>query len=235
VNIHWIQSGNVTEENVAQILAPMDGVVVPGGFGERGFEGKVQAARYCRLNNVPYLGLCFGLHVMTVEFARAYFDTKDAHSSELDPETAYPVITLLDEQRRVVDKGGTMRLGNFPCKLVPGTMTYEAYGVDEVQERHRHRYEFNNEYREQFEQAGLVASGLSPDGSLVEILEIRDHAWMVGSQFHPELRSRPNRPHPLFVGFMGASLQGQQMKRAPATAVAAEPHAAARRPARARR
>ena len=234
VKIHWIQSGNVTAENVAQILAPMDGVVVPGGFGERGFEGKVQAARYCRLNNVPYLGLCFGLHVMTVEFARAYFDTEDAHSIELDPETAYPVITLLDEQRRVVDKGGTMRLGNFPCKLVPGTATYEAYGEDEVQERHRHRFEFNNEYREVFDKAGLVASGLSPDGSLVEICEIRDHAWMVGSQFHPELRSRPNRPHPLFVGFMGAALTAQQTQQAQHTPAApAEAHAR-RRPARAR-
>jgi CTP synthase len=233
VNIHWIQSANVTTANVEQTLAPFDGIVVPGGFGERGFEGKVQAARYCRLNNVPYLGLCFGLHVMTVEFARAFFDTEDCHSTELDPETAYPVITLLDEQRRVVDKGGTMRLGNWPCRLVPGTMAAEAYGVDEVNERHRHRFEFNNEYREPFEKAGLVASGLSPDGKLVEICEIRDHAWMVGSQFHPELRSRPNRPHPLFVGFMGASLARQQKQRAPAVT---GPQSARRgaRPARAR-
>jgi CTP synthase len=234
VNIHWIQSANLTPANVEQMLSPMDGIVVPGGFGERGFEGKVLAARYCRLNNVPYLGLCFGLHAMTVEFARAYFDTEDAHSSELDPETAYPAITLLDEQRRVVDKGGTMRLGNYPCRLVPGTMAREAYGEDEVLERHRHRYEFNNEYREPFEKAGLVASGLSPDGALVEICEIRDHAWMVGSQFHPELRSRPNRPHPLFVGFMGASLAQQQLKRTPP--VTAEPHSSRRvsRTARAR-
>ena len=137
----------------------------PDEAGERGFEGKVQAARYCRLNNVPYLGLCFGLHVMTVEFARAYFDTEDAHSIELDPETAYPVITLLDEQRRVVDKGGTMRLGNFPCKLVPGTATYEAYGEDEVQERHRHRFEFNNEYREVFDKAGRQNDKIAPAGA----------------------------------------------------------------------
>ncbi|HVP05172.1 MAG TPA: CTP synthase [Dehalococcoidia bacterium] len=234
VNIHWIQSANVTAANFEQTLAPYDGIVVPGGFGERGFEGKVLAARYARLNNVPYLGLCFGLHAMTVEFARAYLDSEEAHSTELHPETEYPVITLLDEQRRVVDKGGTMRLGNYPCRLMPGTMAREAYGVDEVQERHRHRFEFNNEYRERFDKAGLVASGLSPDGSLVEICEIRDHAWMVGSQFHPELRSRPNRPHPLFVGFMGAALAHQQKQRQLAAEPVSARRAGASRPARAR-
>jgi CTP synthase len=171
---------------------------------------------------------------MTVEFARAYLDSEEAHSTELHPETEYPVITLLDEQRRVVDKGGTMRLGNYPCRLMPGTMAREAYGVDEVQERHRHRFEFNNEYRERFDKAGLVASGLSPDGSLVEICEIRDHAWMVGSQFHPELRSRPNRPHPLFVGFMGAALAHQQKQRQLAAEPVSARRAGASRPARAR-
>jgi CTP synthase len=221
VNVHWIHSQDVTSANVEQTLAGMDGVVVPGGFGERGFEGKVQAARYCRLNNVPYLGLCFGLHVMTVEFARAFFDTQDCNSTENDPETAYPVITLLDEQLRVVDKGGTMRLGSYPCALVPGTKAREAYGVEEVSERHRHRYEFNNEYRQPFEEAGLIASGTSPDGGLVEICEIKDHAWMVGSQFHPEFRSRPNRPHPLFNGFMQATV-ARATKTPPA--VAYEPH-----------
>ena len=144
---------------------------------------------------------------MVVEFARAHFDTEEANSTEIDGETPYPVITLLDEQRRVVDKGGTMRLGNYLCRLAPGTMVHEAYGVDEVTERHRHRYEFNNEYRDQFAEAGLIASGTSPDGTLVEICEIRDHLWMVGSQFHPELRSRPNRPHPMFTGFMAAAVE----------------------------
>jgi CTP synthase len=236
VNIHWVHSQDVTAANAEQTFASIDGIVVPGGFGERGFEGKVQAARYARLNNLPYLGLCFGLHVMAVEFARAYFDTEDCNSTELAPETAYPVITLLDEQRRVVDKGGTMRLGGYACRLVPGTMAREAYGCDEVVERHRHRYEFNNEYRERFHEAGLVASGTSPDGELVEICEIRDHAWMVGSQFHPEFRSRPNRPHPLFNGFMRAVVERSEKGRAPAPAF--EPHKrrvpAARRPTRAR-
>ncbi len=230
VNVHWIHSQDVTAANAAETFASIDGIVVPGGFGERGFEGKVQAARYCRLNNVPYLGLCFGLHVMTVEFARAFFDTDDCNSTENDPETAYPVITLLDEQLRVVDKGGTMRLGSYPCRLVPGTMAQAAYGVDEVQERHRHRYEFNNEYREQFAEAGLIASGTSPDGGLVEILEIRDHAWMLGSQFHPEFRSRPNRPHPLFSGFMRATVE-QVTKGKPPT-VSYEPHKRRAAPAR---
>ncbi len=207
IRIHWVQAEGVTAETAPTLFANIDGIIVPGGFGERGFEGKVQAARYARLNNLPYLGLCFGLHVMAVEFARAYFDTEDCNSTELSPETAYPVITLLDDQLRVTDKGGTMRLGGYPCKLVPDTIAQAAYGTDEVTERHRHRWEFNNEYREQFDRAGLVASGTSPDGGLVEILEIRDHAWMVGSQFHPELRSRPGRPHPLFVGFLNAVIE----------------------------
>jgi CTP synthase len=188
----------------------MDGIVVPGGFGERGFQGKVEAAHYARLNHIPYLGLCLGLQVMTVEFARAHFDTEDCTSTELDAETAYPVITLLDEQFQVVDKGGTMRLGSYPCRLIPGTRAREAYGVDEVSERHRHRYEFNNEYRDEFDRAGLIASGTSPDGGLVEIVEIREHPFMVGTQFHPELRSRPQNPHPLFVGFIKAALAGKE-------------------------
>jgi CTP synthase len=207
VNIHWVHSEEVEAERAEDILLEMDGVVVPGGFGERGIEGKINAAHYARLNAVPYLGLCLGLHVMTVEFARDHFQTDDVNSTEFDPETAYPVITLLDEQRRVVDKGGSMRLGGYPCRLTPGTRAGTAYGVDEVTERHRHRYEFNNEYRAELEAAGLIPSGTTPDGSLVEILEIRDHPWMVGSQFHPELRSRPNRPHPLFAGFLSAAVE----------------------------
>jgi CTP synthase len=207
VNIRWVHSEDVDGKTSQGLFAETDGIVVPGGFGERGFDGKVAAARFARLNNVPYLGLCLGLHVMVVEFARAHFDTEAANSTEIDPETPYPVITLLDEQRRVVDKGGTMRLGTYACRLVQGTMAREAYGSDEVIERHRHRFEFNNEFREEFDSAGLVASGTSPDGALVEICEIRDHAWMVGSQFHPEFRSRPNRPHPLFAGFLAAAIE----------------------------
>ena len=207
VNIRWIHSEEVDAAGAEGLFAETDGIVVPGGFGERGIEGKVHAAHFARLNQVPYLGLCLGLHVMTVEFARDHFNNDEANSTEFDPETAYPVITLLDEQRRVVDKGGTMRLGGYACRLIPGTRARAAYGVDEVTERHRHRYEFNNEYREEFERAGLVPSGTTPDGSLVEICEIRDHPWMVGSQFHPEFRSRPNRPHPLFSGFLAAAVE----------------------------
>jgi CTP synthase len=226
LNIRWIHSEAVAAEGAEKVLGAMDGIVVPGGFGERGVEGKVEAARYARLNGVPYLGLCLGLQVMVIEFARDLFNSDEPNSAEFDPETQYPVITLMDEQRRVVDKGGTMRLGSYPCLLHAGTKAREAYGVDEVVERHRHRYEFNNEYREQFEKAGLIASGTLPDGSLVEICEIRDHPWMVGSQFHPEFRSRPNRPHPLFSGFIATAKD-----RAPAPKAAAGSHA--RRAARA--
>jgi CTP synthase len=206
VNIRWVHSEEVDSARAEGLLSPVDGIVVPGGFGERGIEGKIQAAHFARLNSVPYLGLCLGLHVMTVEFARDHFNTGDVNSTEFDPETAYPVITLLDEQRRVVDKGGSMRLGSYACRLRPGTRAHAAYGADEVSERHRHRWEFNNEYRDELEQAGLIPSGTTPDGALVEILELRDHPWMVGSQFHPELRSRPNRPHPLFNGFLAAAV-----------------------------
>ncbi len=230
INVRWIQSETLVDDGVESVLGDVDGIVVPGGFGERGFEGKVEAARYARLNGVPYLGLCYGLHVMTVEFARDHFGTKDVNTTENDPETPYPVITLLDEQRRVVDKGGTMRLGSYPCRLVPGTKAHAAYGVDEVAERHRHRWEFNNEYRQEFEEAGLIASGTLPDGSLVEICELRDHPWMVGSQFHPEFRSRPGRPHPLFSGFIAAAAD---RSRARETAPAVGSHA--RRAARATR
>ncbi len=207
VKIRWVQAEDVERPGGLALLAEADGIVVPGGFGERGIEGKVEAARFARRNKVPYLGLCLGMQVMVVEFARDYFHSSEPNSTEFNPETPYPVISLLDEQRRVVDKGGTMRLGGYPCRLVPGTRAYAAYGCEEVTERHRHRYEFNNEYRDQFEQAGLIPSGTSPDGALVEICEMRDHPWMVGSQFHPEFRSRPNRPHPLFAGFVGAAAE----------------------------
>jgi CTP synthase len=223
VHIHWVHSEDVAKTKAEVLLANMDGIVVPGGFGERGFEGKVDASRYARLNNVPYLRLCLGLQAMVVEFARAHFGTEDVNSTELAPETAYPVITLLDEQQRVVEKGGTMRLGSYPCRLEPGTTTREAYGADETSERHRHRYEFNNEFREEFAQAGLIASGTSPDGGLVEICEIRDHPFMVGTQFHPELRSRPGKPHPLFDGFVRAALERKARNREKSSTAADRP------------
>jgi CTP synthase len=203
VDIHWIHS-ELLERGDLSSLAGVDGIVVPGGFGERGIEGKVQAARLARTQSVPYLGLCLGMQVMVVEAARAALDSDEANSSEFVPETPHPVISLLSEQEGVSEKGATMRLGYYPCRLVPGTRAHQAYGVDEVEERHRHRYEFNNAYRDVLAKAGLIASGLSPDGQLVEICEIRGHPFMVGSQFHPEFRSRPLRPHPLFREFVGA-------------------------------
>jgi CTP synthase len=206
VDIRWIHS-EALESGDLTPLAGVHGIVVPGGFGERGFEGKIQAARLARTQGIPYLGLCLGLHVMVVEAARAALETADANSTEFAPETANPVISLLSEQEGVTDKGATMRLGNYPCRLVPGTHAGQAYGVEEVQERHRHRYEVNNAYLEPLARMGLVPSGFSPDGSLVEIGEIKDHPFMVGSQFHPELRSRPLRPHPLFRELVAASVR----------------------------
>lgn len=224
VNIRWLHSEQMERPDAESLLAGVDGIVVPGGFGERGTEGKIRAARFARQNDVPYLGLCLGLQVMVVEFARHLFDSDEANSTEFHPESPYPVISLLSEQKGVSEKGGTMRLGGYPCRLVPGTKAHAAYGRDEVSERHRHRYEFNNEFRQQFEEAGLIASGISPDGSLVEICELRDHPWMVGSQFHPELRSRPNRPHPLFDGFLAAAAEHSRPKRT-AAGTAARPRA----------
>ncbi len=205
VEIIWIHSEEIDEHNVAAQLRGVDAIIVPGGFGERGIEGKVLAARYARENLIPYLGLCLGMQVMVVEAARAALGTDAVNSTEFDPETPNPVISLLSEQEGVDDKGGTMRLGAYPCKLQAGSHAYAAYAVDEVRERHRHRYEFNNAYRETLESFGLIASGTSPDGSLVEICEIKDHPFMVGTQFHPEFRSRPDRPHPLFRELIGAA------------------------------
>ncbi|MHB8574809.1 MAG: CTP synthase [Dehalococcoidia bacterium] len=207
VRVRWVQSEDVTEDNVEHLLAGVDGIVVPGGFGERGIEGKILAARHARERRIPYLGLCLGMQVMVIEFARHVFGTNDVNSTEFSPKTGVPVISLLSEQTGVSDKGGTMRLGGYPCQLQPGTRAQAAYGADEVTERHRHRYEFNNAYKRILEQQGLIASGLSPDGTLVEISELRDHPFMLGSQFHPELRSRPNRPHPLFRDFVGAAVR----------------------------
>jgi CTP synthase len=210
VEILWLHSEDMNEENVAGMLRGVNAVIVPGGFGERGFEGKVLAARYAREHGVPYLGLCLGLQVMVVEAARAALGTDAVNSTENDPETPNPVISLLSEQQGVEDKGGTMRLGAYPCHLLPGTKAQAAYGVDEVRERHRHRYEFNNAYKDVLEGFGMVFSGTSPDGALVEISEVRDHPFMVGTQFHPEFRSRPDRPHPLFRELIAAAKRNAQ-------------------------
>jgi CTP synthase len=185
----------------------VDGIIVPGGFGSRGIEGKILAAKYARENKVPYLGLCLGMQVMCVEFARNVLSYEDANSTEFDRSTSHPVIDLMLEQRSISEMGGTMRLGLYPCILQPGTKVAEAYHEVKVEERHRHRWEFNNAYRKEFEEKGMVFSGISPDGLLVEIAELKDHPYMVGSQFHPEFLSRPMRPHPLFVGLIKAAGQ----------------------------
>jgi CTP synthase len=204
VDIRWVASETL-ETGDLKALGEVDGIVVPGGFGHRGIEGKVAAARYARTNDVPYLGLCLGMQCAVIEFARDLLEAPDANSTEFNAFTGHPVIDLLPEQRDVADKGGTMRLGLYPCKLQPGTKAAAAYGEPVVYERHRHRFEFNNAYREAMWEAGMVFSGTSPNDRLVEIIELKDHPWFVASQFHPEFRSRPNRPHPLFREFVRAA------------------------------
>jgi len=209
VNVRWVHAEDVERLPVDEVLGGVHGIVVPGGFGERGWEGKIAAARYARENNIPYLGLCLGMQAMVTEFARDVCGLADANSTEFNPDTQNPVISLLEEQRGVTDKGGTMRLGHYPCRVLPGTHAARAYSSDMVVERHRHRWEFNNAYRDRLLAAGLAASGTSPDGALVEISELQDHPFMLGTQFHPELQSRPNRPHPLFREFLRAALDHQ--------------------------
>jgi CTP synthase len=206
VKIRWIDSEGLTPENVAEQLAGLAGVVVPGGFGHRGIEGKVLAAKFAREGNVPFLGLCLGLQCAVIEFARDVLGTQDANSTEFDMFTEHPVIDFMPDQRTMQEKGGTMRLGLYPARLTPGSKAAAVYGTELIYERHRHRFEVNNEYRSLLEAAGMVLSGQSPDGRLVEIIELRDHPWFVASQFHPEFRSRPERPHPLFDGFIGSAV-----------------------------
>ncbi len=205
--IKWINSEHVTKENVAELLGDVDGILVPGGFGDRGIEGKIVATEYARVNKKPFLGICLGMQLASVEFARNVLGLEGAHSAEIDPQTPHPIIDLLPEQKDVEDLGGTLRLGLYPCKLVEGTKAMAAYDNEVIYERHRHRYEFNNHYRQAMEAKGFVFSGTSPDGRLVEIIELKDHPWFVASQFHPEFTSRPTRPQPLFRDFVEASLK----------------------------
>jgi CTP synthase len=205
VEIVWVNSEELQRGRGFEQLQGVSGVVVPGGFGYRGIEGKVAAARWARENRVPYLGLCLGMQVMVIELARQVLGDDTPNSTEFDLGTAHPVISLMPDQHDIADMGGTMRLGLYPCQLLPGTRAAAAYGVGQVEERHRHRFEFNNAYRELLQEGGAVFSGLSPDGRLVEIAELVDHPFMLGSQFHPEFRSRPNRPHPLFRAFVEAA------------------------------
>ena len=202
VEVDWILSEDLERDKSFDRLARADGIVVPGGFGERGIEGKILAARYARVHQVPYLGLCLGMQVMCGELARFALESDEPNSTEFNPGTRYPVIDLMPDQRGISEMGGTMRLGHYPCQLTPGTVAARAYGVELISERHRHRFEFNNAYRELLNKAGMEYSGMSPEGNLVEISELRGHPFMVGSQFHPEFKSRPDRPHPLFREFV---------------------------------
>ena len=206
-DIDWIDSEQITRENASGILGKCDGIIVPGGFGGRGTEGMIEAARYCRENGVPYFGICLGMQIAVIEFARHVMGWEDADSTEFEPETLHPVIDLMPGQVGITDKGGTMRLGHYPCLLQEGTRSRTAYGEAEISERHRHRYEFNNIFRAEMEEKGLAVAGTSPDGTLVEIVEAPQSPWFVGVQFHPEFKSRPDRPHPLFRGFIAASLK----------------------------
>jgi CTP synthase len=208
----WVHSADLEKGKGWDEVKAADGIIVPGGFGSRGIEGKIQAAGYARENKIPYLGLCLGMQLMCVEFARNVLGHEDANSTEFDRSTKFPVIDLMLEQRAITDMGGTMRLGLYPCVLQPGTKAAQAYGEKLVEERHRHRWEFNNNFREEFEKAGMAFSGISPDGMLVEISELKDHPYMVGSQFHPEFLSRPMRPHPLFVGLIKAAKEKNEEK-----------------------
>jgi CTP synthase len=207
VNVHWLESEDIERQGTERVLREMDGVLVPGGFGVRGVEGKIDAIRYARERHIPYFGLCLGMQCAVIEFARHVAGIKDANSSEFAPSCSDPVIDLMADQQSVQDKGGTMRLGTYGCKLSDGSLAQKSYGVTEVTERHRHRYEFNNAYRDRLREKGLVLSGLSPDGRLVEIVELPSHPWFLATQFHPEFNSRPHRPHPLFSGFVGAALR----------------------------
>lgn len=207
IEVDWINAEHVDADNVATLLKDADAILVPGGFGDRGVEGKILATQYARENDVPFLGICLGMQLATVEFARNVLGLQGAHSTELDPQTKYPIIDFLPDQNDSVDIGGTLRLGLYPCKLEEGSKASKAYGQELVYERHRHRYEFNNEYREAMEAAGLVFSGTSPDGKLVEIIELPEKNFFVACQFHPELVSRPNRPQPLFRDFIGATFK----------------------------
>lgn len=205
INIHWIDSEEITEQNVDILMSGLDGIIVPGGFGNRGVEGMILAAKYARENDVPYLGICLGMQVAVIEFARNVAGIKDADSGEFDEQCKNKVIDFMPGQSQDIDKGGTLRLGAYPCRVQEGTMLHRCYDADMISERHRHRYEFNNDYRRQLQECGLTLGGTSPDGRLVETIELTDKSFYVGVQYHPEFKSRPNKPHPLFKAFIGTA------------------------------
>jgi CTP synthase len=198
------------EADPAKYLEGLNGILIPGGFGDRGTEGKIAAAKYARENKIPYFGLCLGMQIAVIEFARHVAGLEGANSSEFDPETAHPVIDIMEDQKELTTKGNNMRLGACPCKLIEESFSHAAYGSDTIQERHRHRYEFNNRYREELEKAGLRIAGINPERDLVEIVEIAEHPWFVAVQFHPEFKSKPNAAHPLFANFIAATLKNKR-------------------------
>lgn len=212
IDIKWVDSELLTPDNVAETLGDCDGIIVPGGFGGRGIEGMIAAAQYARENDVPYFGICLGMQIVVIEFARHVLGLADANSTEINPDTDAPVIDIMPDQKNITDKGGTMRLGKYPCRITPDTRLFAAYGEEEISERHRHRYEFNNDYRDRMRAAGLTLGGISPDGRLVESVELSDHRWYLGVQYHPEFKSRPNRAHPLFRDFIGAAVEKKYSK-----------------------
>ena len=209
VNIKWVDSETITDENADEIFADISGILVPGGFGKRGIDGKLTAIKYARENNIPFLGLCLGMQLSIVEFARNVLGYRDAHSIELNPATTHPVISLMPDQEGVTDIGGTLRLGSYPCVLDKDSKAFQLYGKELIHERHRHRYEVNNDYRNDLTAKGMNLSGISPDGRIIEMIEIPSHQFFVATQAHPELKSRPNRPHPLFLGFVNAALNNK--------------------------
>ena len=206
VIVKWIESQEITEQSASEVLRGIDGMIIPGGFGDRGIEGKITACRYARENNIPYLGICLGMQIAVIEFSRNVCGLRGAHSTEFNESSAHPVIDLMEEQVGITNKGATMRLGAYPCKVKPGTGLHRLYGKELISERHRHRYEFNNSYRKTINDYGMVISGTSPDDQLVEAVELPEHPYFVGVQFHPEFKSRPNKPHPLFLGLLQAAL-----------------------------
>ena len=212
VDIRWVNSEEITRENASEMLGGCDGIIVPGGFGDRGIEGMIEAVRYARENKVPYFGICLGMQMSVIEYARNVLGFDGANSTEFG-ETPYPVIDIMEDQKTITEKGGTMRLGLYPCKLTEGTISSRVYGEPLIYERHRHRWEFNNAFRTQLQEAGLTIAGISPDERLVEIVEVKDHPWFVGVQFHPEFKSRPNKPQKLFADFIRASVENMENKK----------------------
>ena len=207
VNVHSIHSETITDANASKLLKDLSGILVAPGFGERGIEGKISAIRWARENNVPFFGICLGMQCAVIEFGRNILGFKDAHSTEFRPETPYPVIDLMEEQKAIDDKGGTMRLGAYPCRIDKESRSYKIYGEEDIWERHRHRFEFNNKYLDEYKNAGMKPVGINPKENLVEMIEIPDHPWFVGVQFHPEYKSTVAKPHPLFVSFVEACIK----------------------------